>query len=165
MQDVGSLTSGLQALAQPFKLRLCRGAHESQLRDYSSNVVLIEPLATISAVEDFLWLRVYRSPSSAGAAGGAEAERGRSPGTAAAEAGAGAASRSAAAARGSQVCCLSYPTAASLPLKEKTICSSVMRNLEGHCVHQSILLPMFNGFQFIYTCVCNPGSSSSCNRG
>ena len=101
VQDVGSLTSGLQALAQPFKLRLCRGAHESQLRDYSSNVVLIEPLATISAVEDFLWMRVYRSPSSTAAGG---ADRGLSPGAAAAEAAPGAAARSAAAGRGSQVC-------------------------------------------------------------
>ncbi len=108
VQDVGSLTSGLAALAQPFKLRLCRAGHESQLRDYSSNVVLIEPLATISAVEDFLWMRVYRSPSSASQAGG-EA-RGRSPGAAAAAGGPGTAgaggrgSARAAAAAELQVC-------------------------------------------------------------
>ena len=50
--DPGSLQSGLAALAQPFKLRLCRapGAPPS-LRDYSSNVVLIEPLATMAAIE------------------------------------------------------------------------------------------------------------------
>ena len=55
VQDVGSLTSGLAALAQPFKLRLCRAGHESQLRDYSSNVVLIEPLATISLTSSITW--------------------------------------------------------------------------------------------------------------
>ena len=50
--DPGSLQSGLAALAQPFKLRLCRapGAPQS-LRDYSTNVVLIEPLATMGAIE------------------------------------------------------------------------------------------------------------------
>lgn len=60
--DPGSLQSGLAALAQPLKLRLSKapGAPQS-LRDYSSNVVLIEPLATMSAIEvgvhgfQFLW--------------------------------------------------------------------------------------------------------------
>ena len=56
-----SLGSQLAALTQPFKLRLCRNASDRALRDYSSNIVLIEPLATLSAVEDFLWSRVKRS--------------------------------------------------------------------------------------------------------
>ncbi|PIN04854.1 putative ubiquitin fusion degradation protein [Handroanthus impetiginosus] len=57
------LSSGLSALSQPFKLRLCRAHGEKSLRDYSSNVVLIDPLATLAAVEDFLWPRVQRSES------------------------------------------------------------------------------------------------------
>eukprot|EP00245_Coleochaete_scutata_P015662 TRINITY_DN706_c0_g1_i1.p1 TRINITY_DN706_c0_g1~~TRINITY_DN706_c0_g1_i1.p1 ORF type:complete len:1941 (-),score=419.45 TRINITY_DN706_c0_g1_i1:667-6414(-) len=57
----GSITAGLRALTQPFKLRLTRAANEKLLRDYSSNIVLIEPLATLAQVEDFLWLRVRRS--------------------------------------------------------------------------------------------------------
>ena len=62
--DGSSLSSGLAALAQPFKLRLARSEHEQQLKDYSSNVVLIEPLASMTAVEDFLWSKVYRSEHS-----------------------------------------------------------------------------------------------------
>ncbi|KAK9803385.1 hypothetical protein WJX72_003423 [[Myrmecia] bisecta] len=63
--DSSSLSSGLAALTQPLKLRLCRAPQEKVLRDYSSNVVLIEPLATFNAVEDFLWPRVNR-PNTAG---------------------------------------------------------------------------------------------------
>ncbi|KAK8586253.1 hypothetical protein V6N13_130774 [Hibiscus sabdariffa] len=40
------LSSGLGALSQPFKLRLCRAPEEKSLRDYSSNIVLIDPLAS-----------------------------------------------------------------------------------------------------------------------
>ncbi|XP_071716765.1 E3 ubiquitin-protein ligase UPL3-like isoform X2 [Rutidosis leptorrhynchoides] len=63
------LSSGLGALSQPFKLRLCRAHGEKSLRDYSSNVVLIDPLASLAAVEDFLWPRVQRSESSQKASG------------------------------------------------------------------------------------------------
>ena len=59
-----SVASGLSALAHPFKLRLCRVPGERGLRDYSSNIVLIDPLATLSSIEDFLWPRVQRSDSS-----------------------------------------------------------------------------------------------------
>ncbi|XP_042042239.1 E3 ubiquitin-protein ligase UPL3-like isoform X2 [Salvia splendens] len=59
----GRLSSGLSALSQPFKLRLCRAHGEKSLRDYSSNVVLIDPLASLAGVEDFLWPRVQRSES------------------------------------------------------------------------------------------------------
>ncbi|KAK6282876.1 hypothetical protein POUND7_016701 [Theobroma cacao] len=58
------LSSGLSALSQPFKLRLCRAQGEKSLRDYSSNVVLIDPLASLAAVEEFLWPRVQRSDTS-----------------------------------------------------------------------------------------------------
>ncbi|CAE6150479.1 unnamed protein product [Arabidopsis arenosa] len=57
------LSSGLSALAHPLKLRLCRAPGEKTLRDYSSNIVLIDPLASIAAVEEFLWPRVQRSES------------------------------------------------------------------------------------------------------
>jgi len=63
-----SLSSGLAALSQPFKLRLCRESGQRSVRDYSSNVVLIEPLATMRAIEDFLWQRVQLSDT--GAPGG-----------------------------------------------------------------------------------------------
>jgi E3 ubiquitin-protein ligase TRIP12 len=55
--------AGLSALTQPFKLRLSRASNEKLLRDYSSKIVLIEPLATLVAVEDFLWPRVKRHDS------------------------------------------------------------------------------------------------------
>ncbi|KAG6604936.1 E3 ubiquitin-protein ligase UPL3, partial [Cucurbita argyrosperma subsp. sororia] len=57
------LSSGLSVLSQPFKLRLCRAQGEKSLRDYSSNIVLIDPLASLAAVEEFLWPRVQRSES------------------------------------------------------------------------------------------------------
>ncbi|XP_047332600.1 E3 ubiquitin-protein ligase UPL3-like isoform X2 [Impatiens glandulifera] len=49
---------------QTFKLRLCRAQGEKLLRDYSCNVVRIDPLASLAAVEDFLWPRVQRNDSS-----------------------------------------------------------------------------------------------------
>ncbi|KAK1274292.1 E3 ubiquitin-protein ligase UPL3 [Acorus gramineus] len=57
------LSSGLSALSHPLKLRLCRATGDKSLRDYSSNVVLIDPLASLAAVEDFLWPRVQRAES------------------------------------------------------------------------------------------------------
>ncbi|XP_026660129.2 E3 ubiquitin-protein ligase UPL3-like [Phoenix dactylifera] len=57
------LSSGLSALSQPLKLRLCRAQGEKSLRDYSSNIVLIDPLARLASVEEFLWPRVQRSES------------------------------------------------------------------------------------------------------
>nr|KYP44067.1 E3 ubiquitin-protein ligase UPL3 [Cajanus cajan] len=57
------LSSGLSALSHPLKLRLCRAQGEKSLRDYSSNVVLIDPLASLAAIEEFLWARVQRSES------------------------------------------------------------------------------------------------------
>ncbi|KAG9130329.1 hypothetical protein Leryth_004401 [Lithospermum erythrorhizon] len=47
------LSSGLSALSQPFKLRLCRAEGEKSLRDYSSNIVLFDPLASLASIEDF----------------------------------------------------------------------------------------------------------------
>ncbi|KAL6210116.1 hypothetical protein ACLB2K_021054 [Fragaria x ananassa] len=83
------LSSGLSALSQPFKLRLCRAPGEKALRDYSSNVVLIDPLASLAAVEEFIWPRIQRSESGQKAAASAgNSESGNTP------AGAGASSLS-----------------------------------------------------------------------
>ena len=76
---VGSYRQGLAALARPFKLRLARHGSERRLRDYSSNVVLIEPLATMHTIEEFLYSRVYQPGLEAGTASGAAA-RGSPPG-------------------------------------------------------------------------------------
>ncbi|XP_057966486.1 E3 ubiquitin-protein ligase UPL3 [Malania oleifera] len=72
------LSSGLSALSQPFKLRLCRAQGEKSLRDYSSNVVLIDPLASLAAVEDFLLPRVQRGESKPSASVG-NSESGTTP--------------------------------------------------------------------------------------
>ena len=60
----GDLTAGLKLLAQPLKLRLTRDESDTSIGDYGGNVVLIEPLATINAVHDFLWPKVSQSQSS-----------------------------------------------------------------------------------------------------
>ncbi|CAL5035273.1 unnamed protein product [Urochloa decumbens] len=57
------VATGLGAIPQPFKLRLCRAAGEKSLKDYSSNIVLIDPLASLAAVEEFLWPRVQHTES------------------------------------------------------------------------------------------------------
>lgn len=74
-----SVSAGLSALAQPFKLRLSRANSDKVLRDYSSNVVLIEPLATLAAVEDFLWPRVKRHEPSSGATGSSQPPESSAP--------------------------------------------------------------------------------------
>uniref|UniRef100_A0A803NFC9 HECT-type E3 ubiquitin transferase n=1 Tax=Cannabis sativa TaxID=3483 RepID=A0A803NFC9_CANSA len=74
------LSSGLSALSQPFKLRLCRSQGDKSLRDYSSNVVLIDPLASLAAVEEFLWPRVQRGESGQKpSASGGNSESGTTP--------------------------------------------------------------------------------------
>jgi hypothetical protein len=68
-------TTGLRALTQPLKLRLrsadagssgssgtgTASGDTPRLRDLSGNVVLIEPLATVRAIEEFLMARVLPS--------------------------------------------------------------------------------------------------------
>lgn len=59
-----SISSGLRQMTQPFKLRLRKASSETgvgSLRDYSHHVVLIEPLATMASVQEFLWPRVQDS--------------------------------------------------------------------------------------------------------
>ncbi len=65
-----AFSSGLAALTHPVKLRLSRaaGVDAADLRDYSANVVLIEPLATMTAVEDFLAPRIRPVPAAPAAA-------------------------------------------------------------------------------------------------
>jgi hypothetical protein len=58
-----TLSNGLAALMNPFKIRLEKHVQEKGLREYSSHYVLIEPLASLSAVEDFLWSKVSRGMS------------------------------------------------------------------------------------------------------
>lgn len=53
-----SENGALSVLAHPLKLRLVRHSTENQFKDYGDNVVLIEPLATMSAIEEFLWPRI-----------------------------------------------------------------------------------------------------------
>jgi len=81
-----SLTAGLSALSNPFKIRLTRSSGETQLRDYGSNVVLIEPLASLKQVEDFLWPRVQMSDRDENAEGSTDAARVASEAVAAATA-------------------------------------------------------------------------------
>mmetsp|Transcript_28840 Transcript_28840/g.46657 ORF Transcript_28840/g.46657 Transcript_28840/m.46657 type:complete len:2038 (+) Transcript_28840:79-6192(+) len=62
-----STGAALKNLTHPFKLRLqfqrpggsdAPSNNQQRLKDYAANIVLIEPLATINAVEDFLWPKV-----------------------------------------------------------------------------------------------------------
>lgn len=64
-----SVSAGLRQLAQPFKLRLRKAASEpgsASLRDYSHHVVLIEPLATMGSVQEFLCPKVRELDRSSG---------------------------------------------------------------------------------------------------
>ena len=79
-------SNGIKALTQPFKLRLQRGPGAAvALKEYASNVVLIEPLATVAAIEDFLWPKVRRDVSLKqtlrDAQGGQESQEGQEGGS------------------------------------------------------------------------------------
>eukprot|EP00054_Salpingoeca_dolichothecata_P027304 m.199673 g.199673 ORF g.199673 m.199673 type:complete len:1952 (-) comp25923_c0_seq1:47-5902(-) len=50
-------------LNAPIKLKLEREEDQRTLKDYPAQVVLIEPLASIQAIEEFLWPRVKRRKS------------------------------------------------------------------------------------------------------
>jgi E3 ubiquitin-protein ligase TRIP12 len=83
--------ASLAALARPFKLCLKKDAADRGVRDYSTNVVLVEPLASLSAVEEFLLPRVHirRTPGSGEEAPGqtAPGQSGAEPGSRATRAG------------------------------------------------------------------------------
>lgn len=73
-----TVSLGLRQLAQPFKLRLKRAGANiggAGLKDYSHHVVLIEPLATMASVQEFLWSKVCEPDS-----GGSGSARQRSEG-------------------------------------------------------------------------------------
>lgn len=52
-----SISSVLNALSKPLKLRLCRAQGEKSLRDHSS-VLFMNPLASFADLEDLLWSKV-----------------------------------------------------------------------------------------------------------
>lgn len=56
--DGNGYGSGIKYLTRPFRLRLCRAEGEEGLTDFSSNSIGIEPLASIRAIEDFLWEKI-----------------------------------------------------------------------------------------------------------
>lgn len=74
---VASVSSGLRQLAQPFKLRLRKtiDSGSGSLRDYSHHVVLIEPLATMASVQEFLWPKVRESERGSAANIGSSSRR------------------------------------------------------------------------------------------
>lgn len=66
----------LSVLSAPINLRIERAAGESALREFNQSV-MIEPLAPIQAIEDFLWPRVRPEAGSAGASAGRLRSRSR----------------------------------------------------------------------------------------
>jgi E3 ubiquitin-protein ligase TRIP12 len=93
MRGETGLSAGLNALSNPLKIRLVRsGGAEEKLKDYSMNVVLIEPLASLTQVESFLWPRVNKQTTAttatdADTAGGSGSRGVQQQGAAAAAAG------------------------------------------------------------------------------
>jgi len=64
-------STGLKYLTNPFKVKLERGKHEKTLRALENDSpILVDPLATISAVEEFLYSKISKpeEPSQAAAA-------------------------------------------------------------------------------------------------
>eukprot|EP01122_Echinamoeba_exundans_P000591 TRINITY_DN10518_c0_g1_i1.p1 TRINITY_DN10518_c0_g1~~TRINITY_DN10518_c0_g1_i1.p1 ORF type:complete len:1704 (-),score=351.99 TRINITY_DN10518_c0_g1_i1:7-5118(-) len=59
----GSGSSGLKYLTYPFKVQLKKAEGETNLKNYGDAVIMIEPLATMSAVKDFLRRRLVLSMS------------------------------------------------------------------------------------------------------
>jgi E3 ubiquitin-protein ligase TRIP12 len=58
-RDSSGDDSNLAGLVRPFKVRFKRANQGAEnFTDYSNNVVLVEPFATLSAIEDFLYPRV-----------------------------------------------------------------------------------------------------------
>eukprot|EP00047_Mylnosiga_fluctuans_P008553 m.7767 g.7767 ORF g.7767 m.7767 type:complete len:1657 (+) comp2221_c0_seq1:146-5116(+) len=64
VKDHRNRTREASALSSAIKLRLERQPGDSSLRELSSRTVLIEPLASVQAIEDFLWSRVQPQDSS-----------------------------------------------------------------------------------------------------
>lgn len=67
----GGRSSGLSVLSQACNIRLCRAKGDESLIDYSSYILVFNPLATLAAVEEFLWPRVQQSETGIVPTGGA----------------------------------------------------------------------------------------------
>lgn len=63
---------GMAVLSHTLRIQLQLAAHETELKDYG-HWVLIEPLATLQAIEDFLYPRVAVPKPSSGSASAAKA--------------------------------------------------------------------------------------------
>ena len=60
-RDNSADDANIAGLVRPFKVRFKRESNGAQgLADYSNNIVLVEPFATLSAIEDFLYPRVNK---------------------------------------------------------------------------------------------------------
>eukprot|EP01117_Protostelium_nocturnum_P003254 TRINITY_DN1420_c0_g1_i2.p1 TRINITY_DN1420_c0_g1~~TRINITY_DN1420_c0_g1_i2.p1 ORF type:complete len:1554 (+),score=499.41 TRINITY_DN1420_c0_g1_i2:246-4907(+) len=61
--EVSGTAAGLKLLTQPFKLKLSKSSEETDpnVSDYSASVVLIEPLASIRSISEFINGKVYKS--------------------------------------------------------------------------------------------------------
>jgi E3 ubiquitin-protein ligase TRIP12 len=70
----GSGSSGLKYLTYPFKVQLKKVEGEAKLKNYGDAVIMIEPLATMSSVKDFLRRRLVLSLSQERASADAAAE-------------------------------------------------------------------------------------------
>eukprot|EP00002_Diphylleia_rotans_P040930 TRINITY_DN9833_c0_g2_i9.p1 TRINITY_DN9833_c0_g2~~TRINITY_DN9833_c0_g2_i9.p1 ORF type:complete len:1473 (+),score=252.80 TRINITY_DN9833_c0_g2_i9:299-4717(+) len=57
-QDYFGRNIGLRSLTQPFKIKLTKAEGEHGLKDYALGMINVEPLATVQAVEDFIWSKV-----------------------------------------------------------------------------------------------------------
>ena len=63
-RDNSADDANLVGLIRPFKIRFKLAVNSTDgLSDYSNNVVLVEPFATLSAIEDFLYPRVHKPGS------------------------------------------------------------------------------------------------------
>lgn len=63
-RDNSADDANLVGLVRPFKIRFKLAVNSTDcLSDYSNNVVLVEPFATLSAIEDFLYPRVHKPGS------------------------------------------------------------------------------------------------------
>ena len=56
--ELAGNVSGLKFLTQPFKLKLVKESTESNLKEFGDGVILIEPMASVQAISDYLATRV-----------------------------------------------------------------------------------------------------------
>lgn len=68
----GGIGYGIAMLSHTLRIQLQLASHETELKDYG-HWVLIEPLATLQAIEDFLYQRVAVPKPSGGSPSSAKA--------------------------------------------------------------------------------------------